>query len=420
MVMLMPPYHGATLRADEQGVIEHFARVAEAISIPIMVQDAPLSGATLSAAFLARLGARDRRRCCYFKIEVPGAAAKLRALIDAGRRRDRRAVRRRGEHHADARSRGRRDRHDAERLPDLIRPVVEYFLAGREEGSGAVDALHPPLVNYENRQCGLRATKTATKEGGVIKSDAVRHPLEPMHPQTRAGLLALAAELGAARAAVGQEQLTASALLGAARELLARSRKLEFLAPGRARLRPARSTRGRRRGARDALRRDRQARRAARHEPGPVRDDADRRAVRRGRRRPRLDGHRAPVDKPSASIRGGLIEGSTGSAPRRAAAAGLAAERFGAAERFHRLVRAESLPAVFLEASGRQFHAVELPAALEVDEASDRHLAAARTGSHPSGDRHRWVRGETDRAVPRAISSTARGAADRCRAGRSP
>jgi 4-hydroxy-tetrahydrodipicolinate synthase len=34
------------------------------------------------------------------------------------------------------------------------------------------------------------------KEGGVIKSDAVRHPLEPMHPQTRAGLLALAAELG--------------------------------------------------------------------------------------------------------------------------------------------------------------------------------------------------------------------------------
>ena len=33
------------------------------------------------------------------------------------------------------------------------------------------------------------------KEGGVIRSDAVRHPLEPMHPATRAGLLALAAEL---------------------------------------------------------------------------------------------------------------------------------------------------------------------------------------------------------------------------------
>jgi 4-hydroxy-tetrahydrodipicolinate synthase len=32
------------------------------------------------------------------------------------------------------------------------------------------------------------------KEGGVIASDAVRHPLEPLHPATRAGLLELARE----------------------------------------------------------------------------------------------------------------------------------------------------------------------------------------------------------------------------------
>jgi hypothetical protein len=29
MVMLMPPYHGARLRGDEQGIVEHFARVAD-------------------------------------------------------------------------------------------------------------------------------------------------------------------------------------------------------------------------------------------------------------------------------------------------------------------------------------------------------------------------------------------------------
>ena len=33
------------------------------------------------------------------------------------------------------------------------------------------------------------------KEGGVIKSDTVRHPLEALHPATRAGLLELAAEV---------------------------------------------------------------------------------------------------------------------------------------------------------------------------------------------------------------------------------
>src|SRR3712207_5217397 len=41
MLMLMPPYHGAGLRADERGMLEHFAAVAEAGGIPIMVQDAP-------------------------------------------------------------------------------------------------------------------------------------------------------------------------------------------------------------------------------------------------------------------------------------------------------------------------------------------------------------------------------------------
>jgi 4-hydroxy-tetrahydrodipicolinate synthase len=52
-----------------------------------------------------------------------------------------------------------------------------------------------PLINSEHRQCGLRATKAVMKEGGVIRSDAVRHPLAPLHPETRRGLLALAAQV---------------------------------------------------------------------------------------------------------------------------------------------------------------------------------------------------------------------------------
>src|SRR6185312_5490093 len=40
MLMLMPPYHGTSLRADDQRVVEHYARIAEAVDLPIMVQDA--------------------------------------------------------------------------------------------------------------------------------------------------------------------------------------------------------------------------------------------------------------------------------------------------------------------------------------------------------------------------------------------
>src|SRR2546428_7969215 len=55
MVMLMAPYHGATIRATERGAREFFRAVADAITIPLMIQDAPASGVALSAPFLPGL-----------------------------------------------------------------------------------------------------------------------------------------------------------------------------------------------------------------------------------------------------------------------------------------------------------------------------------------------------------------------------
>jgi dihydrodipicolinate synthase/N-acetylneuraminate lyase len=195
MLMLMPPYHGAGLRADENGILAHFAHVAEAARIPIMVQDAPLSGVNLSIPFLVRL-AREVPAVRYFKIEVPGAAAKLRGLIEAGGTAI--AGPFDGEESItlmpdlDAGATGTMP---SALLPDLIKPVLEHHRGGRRDAAAAAYARILPLINYENRQCGLRATKAVMAEGGVIRSDAVRHPLEALHPATRAGLLELAREL---------------------------------------------------------------------------------------------------------------------------------------------------------------------------------------------------------------------------------
>jgi 4-hydroxy-tetrahydrodipicolinate synthase len=196
MAMLMPPYHGTGLRADEAGMLAHFARVADAAGdMPVMVQDAPLSGVQLSVAFLARL-AREVPAVRYFKIEMPGTAAKLRALIEAGGARIEGPFD--GEESitlmADLDA-GATGTMSSALLPDLIKPVVEHHRARRRREAAAAYARILPLINYENRQCGLRATKVVMKEGGVIKSDAVRHPLEPLHPSTRAGLLELAREV---------------------------------------------------------------------------------------------------------------------------------------------------------------------------------------------------------------------------------
>ena len=83
MLMVMPPYHGATFRVPEPQIHEFYARLSDAVGIPIMVQDAPASGTVLSAPFLARL-AKEIEHVAYFKIETAGAAAKLRELIRLG------------------------------------------------------------------------------------------------------------------------------------------------------------------------------------------------------------------------------------------------------------------------------------------------------------------------------------------------
>lgn len=192
LIMVMPPYHGAGIKLDEGAIFDHFAQVAEAADIPVMVQDAPLSGVTLSVPFMVRLAA-ELPLVRYFKIEVPGTAAKLRSLISAG----------------GAAIEGPFDGEEAITLmadldagatgvmssamaPDLLRPVLKHHAAGRRAEAAQAYARVLPLINYENRQCGLRAAKIVMMEGGVIASDAVRHPLEPVHPATRAGLIEIA------------------------------------------------------------------------------------------------------------------------------------------------------------------------------------------------------------------------------------
>ena len=195
MVMVMPPYHGATIRMTEAAIFAFYEAISDAIDIPIMIQDAPVAGTPLSAPLLARM-ATQIENVAYFKIETAGAASKLRELIRLG---------------GDA-VEGPWDGEEAITLlpdldagatgsmtgggyPDGIRPIVDAYLAGRREEAVAGYARWLPLINYENRQCGLLACKALMKEGGVIASEAPRHPIAPLHPDTRAGLIETARRL---------------------------------------------------------------------------------------------------------------------------------------------------------------------------------------------------------------------------------
>ncbi|MBT0570283.1 dihydrodipicolinate synthase family protein [Curvibacter sp. CHRR-16] len=195
MVMVMPPYHGATIRVGEAQIYDYFARLSDALDIPIMIQDAPVSGTALSAAFLARM-AQEIENVSYFKIETAGAASKLRELIRLG---------------GDA-IEGPWDGEEAITLmpdldagatgamtggayPDGIRKIVDAYAAGRRDEAADLYQQWLPLINYENRQGWLLAAKSLMQEGGIIACEAPRHPLPSMHPDTRKGLIETARKL---------------------------------------------------------------------------------------------------------------------------------------------------------------------------------------------------------------------------------
>jgi 4-hydroxy-tetrahydrodipicolinate synthase len=191
LVMMMPPFFGASLRVGAPGVIDYFERVADGLQIPIMIQDAPMSPTALPTELIAELATKiDAIR--YAKIEVPQAAAKIAALS----------------RYHDVLP-GIFDGEEAVTLiPDLqagavgtmssvlavreLTSIMAHWTAGdHDSAEGEWEALLP-LLHYENRQCGLAAAKAVLAAGGVIADGRTRTPYPQLTPATRDTLISMA------------------------------------------------------------------------------------------------------------------------------------------------------------------------------------------------------------------------------------
>ncbi|WP_411374972.1 dihydrodipicolinate synthase family protein [Arthrobacter sp. MPF02] len=192
MVMLMPPFFGATMKVDDDTIVEYFKRVADGLEIDIMIQDAPMSPTLLSVNVLARL-AREVPQVNYAKIEMPQAADKIRSLGTAtgsdlpGIFDGEEAITLIPDLDA-----GAQGTMSSCMVPDQLGHIVRDFHAGNRDQAvrNWEDLL--PLIHFENRQCGLRATKVLMKEGNIIDSDKTRAPIGDLHPETRSHLIEMA------------------------------------------------------------------------------------------------------------------------------------------------------------------------------------------------------------------------------------
>ena len=188
IIMMMPPYHGALLKGNSDQIFDQFNEISK-VGIPIMIQDAPLSGIELTVPLLTKMINEIEQLTC-FKIESAQAASKIRALIkNCSSRLDAPFD---GEEsitlYADLEA-GISGSMSSALLPEKIAPVIDHFWNDEKEKAEEIYNNILPLINFENRQCGFRATKTVMKEGGVIKSDFCRDPIKPLDQDTKNLLL---------------------------------------------------------------------------------------------------------------------------------------------------------------------------------------------------------------------------------------
>lgn len=192
-VMLAPP---ALVKPNDDAVRAHYLAVANAVTIPVVVQDHPASSNVwMSTAVLAAIVAASPR-CRVVKLEDEPSPPKIRRLLaeapDAVVLGGLGAIMLLEELRA-----GASGTMTGFGYPDVLVDIVGRWHAGDQQG--ARDAFYRvlPLVRFENQQgLSLAIRKEIYRRRGAIRSARVRAPGGQLDPGTLADLDDLLRDLG--------------------------------------------------------------------------------------------------------------------------------------------------------------------------------------------------------------------------------
>jgi 2-keto-3-deoxy-L-arabinonate dehydratase len=196
-LMVLPPF---LVKPSAAQLVDFYGDVAAAVSCEVMVQDAPgATGVAMPPALIATLAGLDG--VTSVKVEAPPTAPKVGQVVEALTA----AVADDGfavlggqnaqfvleEYH-----RGAIGTMPACEFPDLLRPVLADWEAGRRAEARAAFARLTPLVLF-GLQPGIAwaVHKEVLVRRGIIASTAVRSPAAALHEATRASLHTLLDEL---------------------------------------------------------------------------------------------------------------------------------------------------------------------------------------------------------------------------------
>jgi 2-keto-3-deoxy-L-arabinonate dehydratase len=174
VLMVLPPYY---LKTDSEGTFHYYATINSAVSIPIMVQDAPLmTGVAMPPALLSRM-ARELKNVRYAKVEAPPTAPKVTQVraacpddfvILGGLN---------GQFFLEELERGARGTMPGSDMTRNYVKIWNSFEKGNVSEAWDEFTRALPLMRFELQPgMGVSAMKNNLVHAGVIASARVRHP----------------------------------------------------------------------------------------------------------------------------------------------------------------------------------------------------------------------------------------------------
>ena len=198
-IMVAPPNNVKNLDL----VFEHYRRVAEAVSVPVVVQDEPVNtGVVMPAPFIARV-INEIEGCRYVKLEEAPTTIKITNLIEKIEDPDKRAGifgGLGGMYFYEELSRGAVGIMTGFAYQEILVCTYELFSEGREHEAREYFFRYLPLVRFEAQLGvgGVGIRKEVFKMRGAISSSHVRFPAPALDEQTLRELEELVGLLGLA------------------------------------------------------------------------------------------------------------------------------------------------------------------------------------------------------------------------------
>jgi 4-hydroxy-tetrahydrodipicolinate synthase len=186
-VMISPP---RMPKINSDAVAKHFAEVASAVDVPIIVQDyPPISGYAMEPALLARI-ARDVPAARTIKLEDPPTPFKTSRILELTRDLDVRIFGGLGGVFLlEELMAGAAGAMTGFAFPAILAQIVALFRAGRVDEAADAFYRRVPLMRFEFQEgIGMAIRKEVLRRRGAIAHAGIRPPGGTLDDQTRLAL----------------------------------------------------------------------------------------------------------------------------------------------------------------------------------------------------------------------------------------